>query len=139
MRVVIDTNVFISGVFFGGKPRKVLDLIEEKVISPCFTPATFAELEHLLYQERFTKQRKLLSFPIEDFLTKLRTCSLLFLQPSKIPLVIRDDLADNYFLACAISSGAFFIISGDKHLLKLKKFQEIPILTPREFLNKLRK
>ncbi|MFH1564848.1 MAG: putative toxin-antitoxin system toxin component, PIN family [bacterium] len=135
MRVVIDTNVFVSGIFFGGAPRKILNLIEEKILTPCFIVSTFIELERLLYHPKFIHQRNLLSFSIGDFLDQLKNYSLLFEQPPKIPTVIREDKADNCFLACAISAEAFFIISGDSHLLKLKSFQNIPILTPRQFLN----
>lgn len=138
MKVVIDTNVFISGIFFGGVPRKVLDLIGEKKITSCFTFQTFEELKCLLYHEKFDKQRKLLSFPLSHFLCKLKTSSLfftqLFLEP---PLIIKEDPADNYILACAIAAQASFIISGDKHLLKLKKFRGISILSPKEFLKQI--
>ena len=138
MKVVIDSNVFISGIFFGGAPRKVLDLIEEKKITSCFTLQTFEELKHLLYHEKFDKPRKLLSLPFPHFLHKLKTSSLfftqLFLEP---PLIIKEDPADNYILACAIAAQASFIISGDKHLLKLKKFRGIPILSPKEFLKQI--
>lgn len=135
MRVVIDTNVFISGIFFGGAPRKVLDLIEEKQITSCFTFQTFEELKRLLYHEKFDKQRKLLSFPLSHFLRRLKTSSSFFIQPFlEPPLIIKEDPADNYILACAVSSQASFIVSGDNHLLKLKEFQGIPIVSPREFL-----
>jgi len=134
MRVVLDTNIYISGLFFGGIPRKILDLVEEKFIAPCFIIKTFTELERLLYHEKFIKQRNLLSFSIADFLNKLKSYSLIFPQPSKIPIIIKKDLPDNYFLACAILSQASFIVSGDRHLLKLREFRGIPIVLPREFL-----
>jgi putative PIN family toxin of toxin-antitoxin system len=112
MRVVLDTNIYVSGLFFGGIPRKILDLVEEEFITPCFTIKTFTELERLLYHNKFTRQRNLLSFSIADFLNKLKSYSLIFPQPSKIPIIIKEDLADNYFLACAILSQADFIISA---------------------------
>ena len=139
MRVVLDTNIYISGLFFGGIPREILNLIEEKIITPCFTIKTFTELKCLLYHEKFIKQRSLLPFSISHFLNKLKSYSLIFPQPSKIPIIIKEDLADNYFLACAILSQACFIISGDKHLLKLKEFQGIPIVFPKEFLKIIKK
>ncbi|MBZ1348450.1 MAG: putative toxin-antitoxin system toxin component, PIN family [Candidatus Nealsonbacteria bacterium] len=138
MRVVIDTNIFISGIFFGGKPRKILNLIEKKVIIPCFNVLTFTELEFLLRNEKFNSQKKLLSFSIDDFIDKIKERSLIFLQPSKVPVIIKEDLADNYIIACAISARASFIISGDKHLLKLKKFKNISIVSPKEFFQRRR-
>ena len=138
MRVVLDANIFISGIFFGGKLRKILDLIEEKKITPCFTVTTLKELEYILSHEKFTQQRKLLSFVIADFLARLKDYSLIFLQPTRIPKIVKEDLADNYLLACALMAQASFIISGDKHLLKLRKFHNIPILSPKEFLKKVK-
>lgn len=134
MRVVIDTNIYVSGLFFGGIPRKILDLIEEKFITPYFTIKTFTELERLLYHRKFIKQRNLIFFSVTDFLNKLRSCALIFPQPAKIPIIIKEDLPDNYFLACAILSRASFIVSGDKHPRKLKEFRGIPIVLPKEFL-----
>ena len=138
MRVVLDANIFISGIFFGGKLRKILDLIEEKKITPCFTVTTLKELEYILSHEKFTQQRKLLSFAIADFLARLKDYSLIFPQPASIPKIVKEDLADNYLLACALMAQASFIISGDKHLLKLRKFHNIPILSPKEFLKKVK-
>jgi len=138
MRVVIDTNVFISGIYFGGEPRKVLDLIQEKGITPCFILSTFIEFKRLLYHKKFDKQRGLLSFSIDDFLNKLKSYSLIFPQPSKIPKIIKEDLADNHILTCALIGRVSFIITGNKHLLKVRRFQDIFILTPREFLKKLK-
>lgn len=138
MRVVIDTNVFVSGLFFGGIPRQILNLIEGKSITLCFTIETFTELKLLLNDDKFTKQRNLLSFSITDFLNNLEKYSLIF-PTIKIPLAIKIDISDNFFLACALVSGADFIVSGDQHLLKLKTFHNISILTPRQFLNHFRK
>ncbi len=133
MRVVIDTNVFISGIFFGGEPRKILDLAGEQILTPCFNISTLTELELLLCHQKFSMQRNLLSFTIREFLDQLKNYSLLFEQPSIILEIIKEDKSDNNFLACAISAQADFIISGDKHILKLKSFNNIPILTPRQF------
>lgn len=139
MKVVIDTNVFISGFFFGGKPREILNLIEAKTIIPCFIITTLLELTRLLHHQKFTKQRSLLSFSVDDFLSKLKSYSLLFPQPKVIPEIIKKEPFDNHFLACALISRASFIISGNEHLLKLKKFQGIPILTPKQFLKQFKK
>ena len=137
MRVVIDTNVFISGIFFGGEPRKILNLAGDQILTPCFNIATLTELELLLRHQKFSMQRNLLSFTIREFLDQLKNYSLLFEQPGITLEIIKEDKNDNFILACAISARADFIISGDKHLLKLKSFRNIPILTPRQFLNSI--
>lgn len=134
MRVVLDTNVFVSGIFFGGKPHKILTLIDKKRIIPCFTVATFTELERVLARDEFIPQRKLLTFSVADFLGRLQERSLVFPTPEHIPMIIKEDPADNHLLACAIACQAFFLISGDKHLLRLKELNGIPIVPPNEFL-----
>lgn len=59
--------------------------------------------------------------------------------PRRTPHTIKEDPSDNHFLACAIVAQASFIISGDEHLLKLKAFQGIPIVSPKEFLKIIKK
>ena len=61
MRVVLDTNVFVSGLFFSGTPRAVLKLIETKAVIPCFIPSTFRELQEVLLRDKFAIQRSLLT------------------------------------------------------------------------------
>ena len=138
MKAVLDTNVFVSGIFFGGIPRKVLDLIENDKITPCFTPLTFLELKTLLLDEKFISLREILPFSINDFLENLKKYSAFYPKPDKILKIIKNDPADNHFLACALLGGASYIFSGDKHLLNLKKFQNIPILTPKQFLAEIK-
>jgi putative PIN family toxin of toxin-antitoxin system len=74
--------------------------------------------------------------PIEmlPILDKLRKNAIFIQVNSKID-IIKDDLSDNIFLECAIDGNANFIVSGDKHLLLLKEYQGIIILSPSEFLN----
>lgn len=134
MRVVLDTNVFVSGIFFGGAPRAVLDLIETNDIVPCFIPSTFEELQEVFARQEFESVRANLSFPIEDIFVALREHSLFFSEPLQMLSLVKEDPKDDKFLACALSADASFIISGDKHLLDLKRIKNIPILTPREYL-----
>jgi len=76
---------------------------------------------------------------VDEFLSQLKSKSLVFPQPTKIPKIIKEDLADNHFLACALTSGADFIVTGDKHLLILKEFQGIPIVSPKEFFKRYKR
>lgn len=135
MKAVFDTNILVSGLFFGGTLGKVITLIGQGLVSPCFTPSTFAELERVLRYEKFEAQRQLLTFSISDFLLALKARSLLYPEPPVQISIIKDDPSDNKFLACAITAQSPFIISGDNHLLRLKTFRNIAILTPRQFLN----
>ncbi len=134
MRVVIDTNIFISGLFFGGKLRMILDEIEFEKIQACFTTVTFGELSQVLIYQKFKRERALLSFSVEEYLDMLRARILFYDASENFPAVIPKDPADDAFLACAWVAQAATIISGDQHLLRLKSFFNIPILSPEQFL-----
>ncbi len=77
-RVVIDTNVFVSGIFYGGTPRGVLDCITDGTITPCFTATTFEELERVLADEKFTDERSELKFDVRTCADRLISVSLVF-------------------------------------------------------------
>ena len=135
MRIVLDTNVIISGLFWRGIPGKILENILRGKYILCFSEETWREFQKVLNYPKFKSQIQELPFPLEEFLNKLTEKAIIVYSPNKLD-VIKEHPADNKFLSCAISCGASFIISGDKHLLQLKKFQDISILTPREFLKK---
>lgn len=139
MRVVLDTNVIVSGIFFGGAPGAVLELINDNIITPCFTPSTWQELEEALGYEKFFEQWEQSPFSIDEFLNALKSNSLVFPEPSGQPNVVAADPDDDKFLACALAADAAFIVSGDKHLLSLKEFQGIPILAPSQFIALMKK
>ena len=138
MHVVLDTNVFVSGLFFGGTPRAVLDLVESKAVIPCFIPFTFRELQEVLLRDKFDAQRSLLPFSVEEFLSVLESYCLFFAEPVMLLNIIKEDPADNNFLACALISRASFLVSGDRHLLNLKQFHDIPIVTSTQFLKQFK-
>lgn len=139
MRVVLDTNVIISGVFFGGAPGTVLQLASRNIITPCFTPSTWQELEEALGYDKFFEQWERLPFSIDELLNALKSNSLIFSEPDGRINVVAADPDDNKFLACALAAAAALVVSGDRHLLALKELQGIPILAPSQFLALIKK
>lgn len=139
MRIVLDTNVIVSGVFFGGAPGAVLELAGDNIITPCFTPSTWLELEEALRYEKFFEQWERSPFSVEEFLNTLKSNALVFSEPDKQLNIVAADPDDDKFLTCALAAGAAFIVSGDRHLLALKEFQDIPILAPSQFIALMRK
>ncbi|NQU83584.1 MAG: putative toxin-antitoxin system toxin component, PIN family [Parcubacteria group bacterium] len=138
MRVILDTNVIISGLFWEGIPGEVLERCLREYIL-CFSGETIFELKETFSYPKFISHIENLSFTIEEFLARLTEGALVISRPLQKISVIKKHPADNKFLACAVSCQASFIVSGDKHLLKLKEFQGIPILTPKEFLKIVKK
>jgi uncharacterized protein len=139
MRVVLDTNVFVSAVFFGGTPGTLLPLIDSGIITPCFTSFTFEELTDVLRREEFVPHHDKLASSILEFLLHIKDHALFFESLDDVPNYIPQDPDDNLILACALSAGVKHIISGDAHLLALKKFNGISILTPTQFLRVIRR
>lgn len=133
MRLVLDTNVIVSALFWGGIPRNVLEEAQQ-LHTLCFNEETLIELRAVLTHTKFEKDVLGLSFTIEEFLQRLTEHAIIVNTVSPFLNVIKDDPSDDKFLACARAARADFIVSGDKHLLALKTLRGIPILTPRQSL-----
>lgn len=136
MRLVLDTNVIISAVLWGGIPREILE--EAKAThSLCFSVATLQELERVFQYPKFKDRLSRLSFSPGEFLLQLTEDSVVIANPKEESVII-DDPADNKFLACAVACNVRFIVSGDEHLLRLKQYKHIQIVDPAKALKILR-
>jgi uncharacterized protein len=131
MRVVIDTNVFISALMFGGLPGALLDLA---LIKP-FTMLTSEVLLDELHEKLCGKFR--VSAEDAHLIRARITASAEIITPKETLNVITDDPDDNRVLECAVSGKADVMVSGDRHLLTLGSYQAIPILRVREFMERL--
>jgi len=135
MRVVLDTNVIISAFLWAGKVNKILDLIENKKIEVYTCPEQIIELKGVLERPKFKPIFIKAKLKPEIIVSGFLNSAQLIKQEVDVD-VIQADPADNVILACALSAGAQYLVTGDKHLLSLKKFQKIKVLTPNEFLEK---
>lgn len=138
MKIVIDNNVFISGIFWKGAPNEIIKLAEEEKLEISATLEIIDELFGVLKRNKFAKLYEEAATELEYIFRKIFELVKIYSCKTAVR-IIKEDPSDDKFLACALASGADFIISGDKHLLKLKSFQNIPIITPREFLNRFKK
>ena len=136
MRIVLDNNVFISGIFWEGSPHKIIGLAEKGKLEIFTTNEILEELLGVLKREKFKSLIEEAKTNINEIFEKILGLIKICI-PVKEIKVIKDDPSDDKFLACAISCQASFIISGDKHLLNLKEFQGIPIVSVNEFLKKI--
>lgn len=128
MKIVIDTNIMVSAVFFGGNPQKILEALFERKFEAYISPAIAWE-----YQETFkTLQKK---YPEKRVLIPLTlitgACTMIF--PTHTSDVCRDP-EDNKFIDCAYDAKCIYIVSGDKDLLSLKSAEGIDIITASEFV-----
>jgi putative PIN family toxin of toxin-antitoxin system len=128
-KVVIDTNVFISGLNFTGKPHEILELFINNEIEVFISSFILYEIEKIL-RKKFEWDRE----QVERVLNRIKGKALQVKPKTKIS-VVKGKEDDNRILECAVEAGAQYIISGDKrHLLPLKEYQGIKILSPSDFL-----
>jgi putative PIN family toxin of toxin-antitoxin system len=128
-RVVIDTNVIVSGLAFKGQPREVLDLAWKGEIEVYISPFILRELTGTLKKD-FGWSNEQIKDTIQRI--KAKTNSI---RPKIKVSVVKEKEDDNRILECAIEGNAQYLISGDKkHLLLLKQYQGIKILSPARFL-----
>jgi len=132
VRVVLDTNVLISAILFGGKPRQILEKAIRGEIRLCISEPILEELKGVLRRSKFDYSPEM----IQIILTELTGIAYL-VNPSKTIRVVLEDPEDNRILECAVEAEANCIITGDSHLLKLIRYQNIEILNPLGFLEKL--
>ncbi len=130
MKIVIDTNVLISGVFFGGFPRKILASIVNQKIIACATTEIINEYEEIV-QEMIDRKQGHINKSILSPLIRVME----IINPISHIEVCRDP-DDNKFLECAKDSNALYIVSGDKDLLVIKEYENIQIVTAKDFCEK---
>lgn len=129
-KVVFDTNILISAILFGGPPRKCLELVIEGKIKLFTSTDIVSEFESVLSREKFGVAEENLRYILSSI-----DSIVTYVSPDKTFNIIEKDPEDNKFIECATEAGADFIISGDNHLLELKKFQKIKIMEPANFLS----
>lgn len=129
MKVVCDTNIYISFLEFGGKAEILLEHAFKGEFDLVISPEIIAEIADVLKNK----------FNWDDdnarraIIVLTRACRVV--KPRKQISEIKTDISDNKILECAVEGNVDYIITGDKkHLLSLKKFQDIPILSPKQFL-----
>jgi len=129
VKVVLDTNIYISAILFGRKPEEIRKLSQEGKIELLVSEAIIAEVAEVL-RKKFDWE----SWQISQVIDEIRETAILVI-PRQTLSVIKKDEDDNRILECAVEGKAHYIISGDKrHLLPLKEYQGINILSPAEFL-----
>jgi putative PIN family toxin of toxin-antitoxin system len=130
-RVVADTNILVSAVQFGGKPKQLLDLALDGQVDLAISEAIIAETLRVL-EDKFDSAPGWLT----ETDRQLRVFTRL-VQPTESFHVIEADPTDDRILECAVAAEAEVIVSGDTHLLSLGSFREIPIQRVAEFLDGL--
>jgi putative PIN family toxin of toxin-antitoxin system len=129
IRIVLDTNVIVSALVFGGVPRAILELAEAGQCELFYSEAIQSEVRRVL-AEKFDWAPATL----QQVLPALWSAGE-FVCPQIVVRAVDDDPDDNRILECALAANASVIVSGDRHLLALGGYKSITIVSPRQFLD----
>lgn len=135
IKVVVDTNVMVSALLWRGKPHELIKLAEEKRITLYATVETLTELEEVLQREKLKQRIESLATSVDQLMFLVKTL-VEIIEVEEVVSYVEADADDNIFLSCALNSEAKYVISGDAHLLDLKHFEKILIVSVSEFLEK---
>jgi putative PIN family toxin of toxin-antitoxin system len=133
IRIVIDTNVIISAILFGGIPGELISLWKSGHIQPLASKDIIDEYINVLAYPKLELSEKEIDYILYNEI--LPYFDVVTLKPGRA--IIQEDPSDDKFIHCAKAGKASVIISGDQHLIKLKSYGKIKILTPHQFLKKL--
>lgn len=129
IKVVLDTNIIVSAIVFGGKPRDIIYLIQEGKIQAYISSFILYELKEVLTKKFDFNDEKLKE--VKDLVND----SFINISPKISIKIIRNYPLDNKILEAAIETKADYLVTGDrKHILPLKKIKKTKIVSPEEFL-----
>ena len=129
MKIVLDANIFISALFWGGNPRIVLKRAINKTDILFISKEILDEIEDVIRRPKFHAGKN----EIEYFIKSIEDISNKVVVINKIKNGSKDK-TDNKYIECAVAANVDYIISGDNHLLGLKKYNNISIVTAKEYL-----
>jgi len=131
-RVLLDTNVLISAIVYGGKPKEIISFVIGRKIAAITSPVLLGELQDVLVKKFGFSTAK------SELLRQKIRKSFIIIHPTRKLSVLKDD-PDNRVLEAAIAGGCQYLITGDKELLTLKRYKSIKIVTPAQYLGTLSK
>jgi len=131
VRITLDTNVLISAFFWRGDPYKVMVKCKEGKAELVLSEDILNEFKEVLKrEEKFCQTEE----SIQKHLNVLKRVATIVFPQEKVN-VIKEDEMDNRIIECAIAGNASYLVTKDRHLLKLRNYRNIKIVTPQEFLS----
>ena len=129
MKVVLDSNIFISGIIFGGNPRKIIELVIEGKIQLFISPDILREIKEVLERDKFGFDAAI----TQQVVHEIELISHL-VKPAITHSVVERDHDDNIIIDCAVEAGVDYVVTGDTDLLSMEGYGEIRIANPADFL-----
>lgn len=130
MRVILDTNVLVSGVFFSGPPSRILEAWRDGDLSLVLS----AEILEEYWRVGEILGEKYPGVDLDPFLAFLAVEAEVVEAPP-LPQPVSRDADDDKFLACALAAGVDIVVSGDRHLLEVSGWEGVEVLPPRRFVD----
>ncbi len=131
MRIVLDTNVLMSGIFFSGPPYRILQAWRDKKLELAVCLEILAEYRRVADRLR----QRYRSIDISTLIDLVAVHSHV-VQTAPLPKPVCDDPKDDMFLACALAAGTRIVVSGDRHLLTVSGWSGIQVLRPKAFVDR---
>lgn len=136
IKVTLDTNVLISGTFWEGEAYKIIQLVEQKKIQCYLSKEILAEYNKVLHSDEILEKVEEHHLKIKSAIIKVvEICSIV--EPKTKVMVVIDDPDDNKILECALEARVDYVVTYDEHILKLKEFEGIQLISPKELLRRL--
>ena len=134
MKITLDTNVLVSATFWDGEASRIMQLIEQKKVRCFLSKEILKEYNEVLHSDEIIEKAAEKHLTIKSVITKVIGMCEITEAKRKINFV-KDDPDDNKILECAVEAKVNYIVTYDsKHLLKIKEFEGIKIISPTEFI-----
>ena len=129
MKVVLDTNVYISAILFGGNCEEILKLANQGLFDVVISKEILDEIKSVLKGKFYWADKQIVG--VIKYIKELAS----IVNPEVSLRIVKEDPSDNKIIECAVASNTAYIVTGDKnHLLPIKGYKGIKILSPIEFL-----
>ena len=133
MKIVLDANIFVSAFFYGGNPRMVLKRVIEGKDELFITKEILDEIEEVIERPKFHADKE----EIDYFINSIEEIGNKIIPKKQIKNGSKDK-TDNKYIECGIAANVDYIISGDIHLLELREYENIKMITARNYLEAIR-
>jgi uncharacterized protein len=132
VRVVLDTNVYVSGLLWTGLPHTLLAVAETGPLVLVTSPAILEEVREVLARAKFAARMRTLNTSVDELMESLLSLVQIMQEPKVTRVVLRDP-DDDKFVACALAARVRWILSGDDHLLRIGRYKNMRMVTPQQF------